>query len=230
MKMKCPVTIFTNQDLAITSALSKVFPAVRHILCIWHLYQNAISHFGKLKGNQSFNDAFQRCISGCVNKEEFEGCWNSMITKYSLEDNSWFSRLYELREKCAIGFKASKAINLNELYTIFKQMVHRWRSKEEIDEFKCSQVIPGSHLPLVRIVKHASEVYTLSVFHDFEHKFLKSISSIFERVGEELEVKVYDVQNYDERTAHRVNFYFRDNYISCTYRRFEEYGLLCSTV
>ncbi|KAH6777472.1 hypothetical protein C2S51_008784 [Perilla frutescens var. frutescens] len=252
MKMKCPVTIFTDQDLAITSALSKVFPDVRHRLCIWHLYQNAISRFGNLKGNRSFNDAFQRCLSRCVNVEEFEGCWTSMINEYGLKDNSWFSHLYELREKwctaynksyfsagilssqrsestnSAIGFKASKVTNLNEFYTIFKQTVQRWKSKEEVDEFECSQAIPGSRLPLVGMVKHASDVYTLSVFRDFEDEFLKSISSIVETVGGELEVRVYDVQNHDERTVHRVNFYSGDNYICCTCRRFEEYGLLCS--
>ncbi|KAH6808549.1 hypothetical protein C2S51_000305 [Perilla frutescens var. frutescens] len=158
MKMKCPVTIFTDQDLAITSALSK--------------------------RSESTNSA--------------------------------------------IGFKASKAKNLNEFYTIFKQTVQRWRSKEEVDEFECSRAIPDSRLPLVRMVMHASEVYTLLVFRDFEDEFLKSISSIVETVGEELEVRVYDVHNHDERTAHRVNFYSGDNYISCTCRRFEEYGLLCS--
>ncbi|KAH6837122.1 hypothetical protein C2S53_017292 [Perilla frutescens var. hirtella] len=252
MKMKYPVTIFADQDLAITRALSKIFPDVGHRLCIWHLYQNAISHFGKLKGNMSFNDAFQRCLSGCVNEEEFEGCWNLMINEYNLEDNSWFSRLYELREKwctaynksyfsvgimssqksestnSAIRFKASKATNLNEFYTIFKQMVQRWRNKEEVDEFEYSRAIPGSHLPLVGMLKQTSEVYTLSIFRDFEDEFLKSISSIVETVGEELEVMVYDVKNHDERTTHRVNFYSGDSYISCTCRRFEEYGLLCS--
>ncbi|KAH6800829.1 hypothetical protein C2S52_001293 [Perilla frutescens var. hirtella] len=88
MKMKCPVIIFTDQDLAITSALSKVFLDARHRLCIWHLYQNAISHFGKLKGNRSFNEAFQRCLSRCMSEEEFESCWNSMINNCNLEDNS----------------------------------------------------------------------------------------------------------------------------------------------
>ncbi|KAH6755518.1 hypothetical protein C2S53_011872 [Perilla frutescens var. hirtella] len=122
---KCPVTIFTDQDLAITNALSKVFPDARHRLCIWHLYQNAVSRFGRLKGNKAFNDAFQRCLTGCVNKEEFERCWASMV-------------------------------------------------------------------------------YTLSVFTDFEDELLKSISSTVNVLGGELEVRVYDVQNYDAGTAHRL--------------------------
>ncbi|KAH6771474.1 hypothetical protein C2S52_016277 [Perilla frutescens var. hirtella] len=104
MKLKCPVTIFTSQDLAITNALSKVFPDARHQLCIWHLYQNVVSRFGRLKDNKAFNDAFQRCLTGCVNKEEFERCWASMVSIHGLEGNTWFARLYDLREKWCTAY------------------------------------------------------------------------------------------------------------------------------
>ncbi|KAH6762432.1 hypothetical protein C2S52_019865 [Perilla frutescens var. hirtella] len=225
MKLKCPITIFTDQDHAITNALSKVFPDARHQLCIWHLYQNAVSRFGRLKGNKDFTDAFQRCLTGCVNKEEFERCWASMISDHGLGDNSWFARLYDLREKwCiaynkdyfsagilssqrsestnhAIGFKASKATNLYEFYTIFKRTIQRWRSREQADEFECSKAIPNSCIPLTGMLKHASEVYTLSVFYDFEDELLKSISSAVNEVGEEFGVKVYDVQDHDDKIA-----------------------------
>ncbi|KAH6785155.1 hypothetical protein C2S51_037610 [Perilla frutescens var. frutescens] len=252
MKLKCPITIFTDQDHAITNALSKVFPDARHRLCTWHLYQNAVSRFGRLKGNKDFNDAFQRCLTGYVNTEEFERCWASMISDHGLGDNSWFARLYDLREKwCttynkdyfsaeilssqrsgstnhAIGFKASKATNLHEFYTIFKRTIQRWRSREQADEFECSKAIPNSRIPLTGMLKHASEVYTLSVFYDFEDELLKSISSSVNEVGEEFGVKVYDVQDHDVCISYRVNFFLEENFITCTCRRFEEYGLLCS--
>ncbi|KAH6813241.1 hypothetical protein C2S51_022259 [Perilla frutescens var. frutescens] len=222
MKLKCPITIFTDQDHAITNALSKAFPDARHRLCIWHLYQNAVSRFGRLKGNKDFNDAFQRCLTGCVNKEEFERCWASMISDHGLEGNSCESTNH------AIGFKASKATNLHEFYTIFKRTIQRWRSREQADEFECSKAIPNSCIPLTGMLKHASEVYTLSVFYDFENELLKSISSAVNEVGEEFGVKVYDVQDHDACISHRVNFFLEENFITCTCRRFEEYGLLCS--
>ncbi|KAH6805205.1 hypothetical protein C2S51_030036 [Perilla frutescens var. frutescens] len=252
MKQKCPVTIFTDQDLTITNALSKVFPDARHRLCIWHLYQNAVSHFGRLKANKAFNDAFQRCLTGCVEKEEFERCWASIVSVHGLEGNSWFARLYDLREKwctaynkdyfsvgilssqrsestnSAIGFKASKATNLHEFYTIFNRTVQRWRSREQADEFECSRVILTSRIPLIGILKHASEVYTLSVFTDFEDELLKSISSTVSVLGEKFDVRLYDVQNHGDGSAHRVSFFHGQNFISCTCRRFEENGLLCS--
>ncbi|XP_073148054.1 protein FAR1-RELATED SEQUENCE 5-like [Henckelia pumila] len=39
---KCPVSLFTDQDQAISNAIEKVFPETRHRLCLWHLHQNAV--------------------------------------------------------------------------------------------------------------------------------------------------------------------------------------------
>ncbi|KAL2921211.1 Protein FAR1-RELATED SEQUENCE 5, partial [Bienertia sinuspersici] len=51
---KCPTTIFTDQDTAMTKAIEK---------------------------DASFKDAFQKCLSGCSSEEEFEKTWHEMITK-----------------------------------------------------------------------------------------------------------------------------------------------------
>ncbi|KAL2902310.1 Protein FAR1-RELATED SEQUENCE 5 [Bienertia sinuspersici] len=41
MRGKCPISIFTDQDAAIAAAIEKIFPNLRHRLCLWHLSQNA---------------------------------------------------------------------------------------------------------------------------------------------------------------------------------------------
>ncbi|KAL8530526.1 hypothetical protein ACS0TY_007531 [Phlomoides rotata] len=111
---KTPVTIFTDQDLAMGNTIAK--------------------------HDKSFKDAFQKCLSGCDDELEFESCWKSMITEYEMEKNSWFSRLYDLKAKwCTtlnknffsggmlstqrsestnseIGVNAKKTTNLTEFY------------------------------------------------------------------------------------------------------------------
>ncbi|KAL3629819.1 hypothetical protein CASFOL_027041 [Castilleja foliolosa] len=87
-----------------SAEIGVVFPKARHRLCLWHLYQNAVSHFGKLKGDKVFNDLFNKCMSGCSNEGQFEECWSSMISMYCLQDNSWFRRLYGIREKWSTAF------------------------------------------------------------------------------------------------------------------------------
>ncbi|KAH6817891.1 hypothetical protein C2S51_001494 [Perilla frutescens var. frutescens] len=182
MEGKCHISMFTDQNLAIGTAIEQIFPDTRHRLCLWHLYQNTISWFGNLKANKSFINEFKKCLSGCTNREEFEHCWSSMISTYHLEDNSWFSRLYLLREKwctglnkdffssrilssqrnestnSAIGFNARKSTSLTEFYDIFKRTVQSWRRNEASDEFQCSRAQPTSFMPLTGLLKHASEM------------------------------------------------------------------------
>jgi hypothetical protein len=38
MNGKKPISIITDQDLAIRAALAKVFPETRYRVCLWHTY------------------------------------------------------------------------------------------------------------------------------------------------------------------------------------------------
>ncbi|KAL2897422.1 Protein FAR1-RELATED SEQUENCE 5 [Bienertia sinuspersici] len=171
-----PTTIFTDQDTAMTKAIAK-------------------------KKDASFEDAFQKCLSGCSSEEEFEKTWHQMITKYNLEKSKWFSRLYALKEKWAtalskdffsagilssqrsestnnaIGFRACKTTSLNEFFAIYEATIKRWRSIEESNEFICSKSIPRSNLPMCGLLKHAAEVYTHTLFRHFEQEFEASMTS-----------------------------------------------------
>ncbi|XP_073292393.1 protein FAR1-RELATED SEQUENCE 5-like isoform X5 [Primulina huaijiensis] len=56
MRGKCPITLFTDQDQAIATAITKVFPQTRHRLCLWHLQQNVatIKHWRSKEQNNEF--------------------------------------------------------------------------------------------------------------------------------------------------------------------------------
>ncbi|XP_073120322.1 protein FAR1-RELATED SEQUENCE 5-like [Henckelia pumila] len=189
---------------------------------------------------------------GCVDENEFESCWSSMISDYKLENHPWFNRLYGLKEKwCtalskdlfsagilysqrsestnhAIGFSAKKNTSLTDFFGIFKEMLKNWRNKEQKDEFQCSRSIPESALPFTGMLKHASEVYTLTLFRDFEAEFFKSISSSSILILVEDGMMVYNVSSHDnDGLSHRVIFDCLSNLITCSCKKFEEYGLLC---
>ncbi|XP_021755009.1 protein FAR-RED IMPAIRED RESPONSE 1-like [Chenopodium quinoa] len=191
-----PASIFTDQDLAMSKAIEK----------------NAVSRFGALKRDTSFKDAVNKCLSGCVTKEEFQICWDSMIVKYKLENNKWFKRLYGLREKwCttlskdffsagilssqrsesaknAVGFKANKNTSLTDFLKIFNQTVKRWRKNESDADFKCSNSNPTSSIPFIGLLKHASKVQI----------------------------------EYDDSSRQKVTFNKAENKIACSCKNFEE--------
>ncbi|KAL3651853.1 hypothetical protein CASFOL_004855 [Castilleja foliolosa] len=248
MEDQSPVTLFTDHEIAIENAVEKVFPGKKHRLCRWNLYQDAVARFGKLKGDKCFSDTFNKCLTGCTTETEFESDWNTLISKTGLEDHSWFKRLYNSREKwctgdffstgvsssqrteranIAIRFNAKQTTGLNEFYASFKETIKRWRSNEVKDEFKCSKATPTSVLQLRGILKHASEVYTLTIFRDFEEEFLNSISTSCKMLHSDNDITFYSVTHDDGVTSHDVTFSVVDTKISCSCKRFEECGLLC---
>ncbi|XP_021726195.1 protein FAR1-RELATED SEQUENCE 5-like [Chenopodium quinoa] len=247
-----PATIFTYQDMEMSNAIEKVFPHSRHRLCIWHLIKNDVSRFGALKRNTSFKDAFNKCLSGCVTAEEFQICWDNMITTYKLEKNTWFKRLYNLREKwCtalskdffsagilssqrsestnnAVGFKANKNTSLSDFFRIFKQTVNRWRKNESDVDFKCSNSEPTSHFPMYGLLKHASEIYTQTIFRDFESEFSFSMGCIAHLHGQLGDHYFYEVQIEDDMSSRqKVTFVSTQNKVACSCKNFEEVGWLC---
>ncbi|XP_021773296.1 protein FAR1-RELATED SEQUENCE 5-like [Chenopodium quinoa] len=249
---KCPISIFTDQDQAMCSAIQKVFPEVRHRLCIWHLEQKAITRFGSLKRDKDFKRTFSYCLKRCVTEVEFEAVWNSMIEKYNLQEDSWFQRIYNLKEKwCpalskdffsagilssqrsestnhAIGFRANRSTSLTEFYSIFKACIQRWRSTEKHDEFSCSKSTAASAIPLSGLLKHASEIYTLSLFTDFEEEFGYSIATATKLLWQNGSTLFYLVAIESEPwSQQKVTFESDSNQVKCTCKNFEASGWLC---
>ncbi|XP_057248234.1 protein FAR1-RELATED SEQUENCE 5-like [Beta vulgaris subsp. vulgaris] len=209
----------------------KAFPTSRHRLCIWHLSQNANQQFGLMKADKEFKNIFHKCLSGCITITEFEQTWTTMTTKYKLEDDRWFNRLYSLKEKwCtafskdffsagilssqrsesanhAIGFKASKTTSLSDFFSIFQQTVIRWRRQEERDDFDCTKGIPKSDLCMSPLLKHAALVYTHTLFRDFEDEFKHAMASAIELVGTQGNTLTYRVfLNGIDGSSQQVSF------------------------
>ncbi|XP_056688006.1 protein FAR1-RELATED SEQUENCE 9-like [Spinacia oleracea] len=124
-----------------------------------------------------------------------------MINNFKLENDDWFNRLYGLKEKwCttlskdffsagilssqrsestnhAVRFKSNKSTTLTEFYSIFQATINRWRKTEEKDDFDCTRGIPTSELSMSAILKQAANVYTITLFRDFEEEFKLSVAS-----------------------------------------------------
>jgi zinc finger SWIM domain-containing protein 3 len=82
---KKPITIFTDQDAAMSAAIQKVMPETYHALCSWHMWQNANRHLGYLlKGGSQFNKDFLACVYEYNDEDKFLFAWNIMLEKYML--------------------------------------------------------------------------------------------------------------------------------------------------
>ncbi|XP_074296976.1 protein FAR1-RELATED SEQUENCE 5-like [Silene latifolia] len=215
-----PVTIFTDQDLAVTNAIKE--------------------------------SVFNKCLNGCYSEAEFEDTWRKMISDYGLHDSDWFECLYTLREKwCtalnkeyfsagilssqrsesnnhALGFQATKTTSLTEFFHIFESTVRRWRSEEERNEFNNIRAKPTSVFPMVDLLDHAAQVYTLNLFRAFEKEFGIAIGTGAIECTTEDHIKSYLVYpSGSDENPHHVTFGSSNLLIDCTCRKFQESGMLC---
>ena len=105
MSKKKPITIFTDQDAAMSVAIKVVMPKTSHALCSWHIWQNAEKHLGHLLKNESqFNDDFLACIYEYDGEDEFLIAWNEMLNKFDVHENKWLIDLFKLKEKWAQAY------------------------------------------------------------------------------------------------------------------------------
>ncbi|KAL4287344.1 hypothetical protein AHAS_Ahas19G0176800 [Arachis hypogaea] len=82
MKRKAPVSIITDGDRQIKSAIEQVFPKAHHRLCAWHLLRNAMSNIRKPKFTKMFRD----CMLGDYEVGTFQRKWFEMVEKFGIAD------------------------------------------------------------------------------------------------------------------------------------------------
>ncbi|XP_074265868.1 protein FAR1-RELATED SEQUENCE 5-like [Silene latifolia] len=209
----------------------QVYPTSRHRLCQWHIQQNAISLFGKLKRDRPFQNLFNKCLNDCYNEAEFEETWRKMLKDYGLEGHSWFKRLYKHRVKWStalnneyfsagilssqrsestnhpMGFQASKTTSVTAFFGIFETTVKRWRSDEERKEFNGIRSTPTSVYPLTDLLLHASQVYIVELFCIFEREFALAMGTRATILPVNDPLLVYRVQPaVSEEGPHQVTY------------------------
>ncbi|XP_019189716.1 PREDICTED: protein FAR-RED IMPAIRED RESPONSE 1-like [Ipomoea nil] len=112
---------------------------------------------------------------------EFEVYWTRMVTEYKCHKNTWLEKLYDCREKWCPAFnkdyfsggilssqrsettnhsisrRLSKTVGLCDFYSSFVSVISEWRSKENGEDFRCSQGVPAMMMDHVKLLSHARE-------------------------------------------------------------------------
>ncbi|XP_009770554.1 protein FAR1-RELATED SEQUENCE 5-like [Nicotiana sylvestris] len=200
MSGKTPKTIFTNQDAAMSKAISFVMPEVHHRLCVWHMEQNAVKHLNQVyKRYASFRGDFRKCIYEYEDEGEFINAWTSMLDEYNLHENECFFKHYD---------RAIEDKRYNEL-------------QDTCDALR---------LPILKakvpILFHAREVYTPNSFSKFQDEYMKSLIIKVNGCEENNFPIMYKVSKYGH-TREQIVKVTEADHISCTCMKFESMGILC---
>ncbi|GKD62877.1 protein FAR1-related sequence 5, partial [Tanacetum coccineum] len=100
MSGRLPVSITTDHDSVIQSAVMQVFPDTRHRFCKWHIFnkcQDQLSHVFLQYPN--FESDLHKCVNLTDSIDEFEACWLSLVDKYQLSDHEWLQEIYSSRRQ-----------------------------------------------------------------------------------------------------------------------------------
>ncbi|KAL0291027.1 UNVERIFIED_CONTAM: protein FAR1-RELATED SEQUENCE 5 [Sesamum angustifolium] len=221
MSGKQPKTILTDQDVAMAKALAITitWPNTCHRLCIWHIYQNAAIHLSSVFARfTSFSKDFSSCIYDFEEEEEFLCAWEEMLDKYELKTNEWLERMFKLREKWAQVYGRQY---------FCADMITTQRSESMNSVLKRYHAVAS--FP-VEILKHAASVYTREVFELFQNELRKAYDSQIELCGEIEETSEYKITPFRKHYQHTVMYDSSQGNISCSCKKFEFAGILCSHV
>ncbi|CAB4273543.1 unnamed protein product [Prunus armeniaca] len=249
-----PKTIITDQDAAMSRAISITFPTTFHRLCIWHI----TSKFSVKLPHSAYKEywgEFQKAIWDTDNKDEFDAKWNIVVTKAGLTDHPWLSSMFDLREswvsayarhffaagmsssqraECSHGFfkqYISRRNSLMDFIIRFERALSHQRQKDlvadHVDAFEVAQCI----LPMP-MNKQMATLYTRTMFQKFEQELIQSTTCFLELKTKDASKVVFNVserKNWETRVAEVV--YVKDSdHASCSCKRFEFVGIICKHI
>ncbi|KAL2316947.1 hypothetical protein Fmac_030823 [Flemingia macrophylla] len=248
-----PVSITTDQDRAIQTAVSQVFPQTRHCISKWHVLregQEKLAHVCNMHPN--FQIELYNCINLTETIEEFDSSWNSIINKYELGRNDWLQSLYSARALWVPayfrdsffavispnkGFDGSffegfvnQQTTLPMFFRQYERALEYWFEKElELDyETICTTPVLKTPSPME---KQAANLYTRKIFTKFQEELVETFAYTANKIEEDGANSIFRVANFeDDQKAYMVALNLSELRANCSCQMFEYSGILCRHV
>lgn len=249
---KPPVSITTDHDATIRSAIMKVFPDTRHRFCKWHIFkkcQEKLSHV--LLQHPYFEADFHKCVNLPESVDEFESYWLSLLDRYNLRDNEWLQSIYSARRQwvpvyLTDAFFAEMSItqrsdsmnsyfdgyvnastSLNQFFKLYEKALDSRNEKEVKADYDTINTPPALTTPSP-MEKQASQLYTRKIFTRFQEELVGTLTFMATKVEDNGEVITFQVAKYGEdHKAFYVKFNVLEMKAACSCQMFEFSGLLC---
>ncbi|KAK7276575.1 hypothetical protein RIF29_17718 [Crotalaria pallida] len=253
MNDRQPVSITTDQDRAIKTAVSQVLPQTRHCLSKWHVLregQEKLAHVCHMHPN--FQGELYNCINLTETIDEFDSSWNSIIDKYELRRNDWLQSLYNARAQWVPAYFRDSffaAISPNQGFdgSFFDGLVNQQTTlpmffrqyelalesclEKEIEsdsETVCTTPILKTPSPME---KQAADLYTRRIFSKFQEELVETFVYTANRIEEDGGDITFRVAKFeDDQKAYMVTINHSELRANCSCQMFEYSGILCRHV
>lgn len=251
MSGRHPISIITEQDRAIQTAVSEVFPETHHRLCMSDIERNVFetwSHMSNEYGN--FVEEFDKCIYQTDTVDEFELRWGLLLNAFGLRENEWLKILYEdrrqwvpvhLRGKFFAGMSTahgreginpffyghvSEETTLQEFLPLYDLALQNHYDKEFRADYETMYTKPNLMVSSP-LEKQAADVYTREVFKKFQVEICETGSYYARKTVENGSIITYMVAKFGEEKNYTVRMNVSEMRVYCTCDLFEFVGILC---
>ncbi|KAL4611190.1 hypothetical protein ACB092_08G105700 [Castanea dentata] len=248
-----PVSIITDQDRAIQTAVSQVFPEARHCISKWHVLregQEKLAHV--CHAHPNFQVELYNCINLTETIEEFESSWSTVLDKYDLRRNDWLQSLYNARAQWVPvyfrdsffavlspnqGFEGSffdgyvnQQTTLPMFFRQYERALDSWFEKEIESDFDTICTMPVLRTPSP-MEKQAANLYTRKIFAKFQEELVETFVYTANRIEGDGAISTFRVAKFeDDQKAYIVTLNYPDMRANCSCQMFEYSGILCRHV
>ncbi|XVE59133.1 hypothetical protein DITRI_Ditri05aG0021200 [Diplodiscus trichospermus] len=248
-----PVSLITDQDRAIQTAVSQVFPGVRHCINKWHVLREGpekLAHVCHMHPN--FQVELYNCINLTETIEEFELSWSSILEKYNLTAHDWLQILYSARAQwvpvyfrdsffAAItptqGFDGSffdgyvnQQTTIPMFFRQYERAMENWFESEIEADFDTICTTPVLRTPSP-MEKQAASLYTRKIFTKFQEELVETFVYTANRIESDGAISTFRVAKFeDDNKAYIVTLNYNEMRANCSCRMFEYSGILCRHV
>ncbi|KAK8285609.1 hypothetical protein V6Z12_D08G236300 [Gossypium hirsutum] len=220
MNDRRPVSLITDQDRAIQTAMSQVFPGVPHCINKWHVLREGpekLAHIFHVHPN--FQAELYNCINLTETIEEFELSWSSIIEKYNLGAHDWLHSLYNARAQwvpayfrdsffAAItpnqGFDGSffdgyvnQQTTLPIFFRQYELAIENWFEREIEADFDTICTTPVLRTPSP-MEKQAADLYTRKIFTKFQEELVETFVYTANRIEGDGAISTFRVAKYED--------------------------------
>ncbi|KAF7123897.1 hypothetical protein RHSIM_Rhsim12G0090300 [Rhododendron simsii] len=246
-----PKMIITDQDLAMTKAISVALLNMLHRYCMWHITNKFFEKIRALAHKEHYAE-FKNCIWNSETPEQFEVGWVEVVNKANLSGNDWLENLYEIHERWVPAYVrhifsahmtssqraeishsffkryVSKQNSLLEFVTRFERALSKVRHNELDMDHK--DVNEKPHLKTMYSMESTmSEIYTIEIFYMFQEELFQNVAYKLTTTYEDEHHSVYTVRRV-KGSGLRVREIVVDkssNHVGCSCKMFECAGILC---
>ncbi|KAF2322291.1 hypothetical protein GH714_010555 [Hevea brasiliensis] len=253
MNDRQPVSIITDQDRAIQTAVSQVFPEVRHCISKWHVLregQEKLAHV--CHAHPNFQVELYNCINLTETIEEFESSWSYILDKYNLRGHDWLQSLYDTRAQWVPvyfrdsffavisqnqGFDCSffdgyvnQQTTLPMFFRQYERALENWFEKQLEADFDTICTTPVLRTPSP-MEKQAADLYTRKIFAKFQEELVETFVYTANKIEGDGPISTFRVAKFeDDNKAYIVTLNYPEMRANCSCQMFEYSGILCRHV